>query len=221
MSVALWDDVPATWREELAHVRSHIDNIDTLLREDQSRGLRFNPRPDRIFRCLELKPVDVQVIIVGQDPYPRSEHATGLAFSVPSATSPLPPTLKNILKELAGDSGQSSALTGDLTKWHQQGVLLLNRILTTTAGSSLAHATYGWQAVTEAIIEAVVARHPEVVAVLWGAAAQEIQHIFNPQSVIATPHPSPLSAYRGFFGSRPFSQVNNILERQGRQAISW
>ena len=157
-------------------------------------------------------------MIFGQDPYPTKGHANGLAFSVNSSISPLPPSLRNIFAELATDCGVER-LDGDLTDWFDQGVLLVNRVLSTEAGTSLAHADFGWNEITETVAQELGNR--DVVAILWGKNAGELSEFFRPEWRIESVHPSPLSAYRGFFGSKPFSRCNDILLSNNMRAIDW
>ena len=154
--------------------------------------------------------------IVGQDPYPTPGHAHGLAFSVPAEVRPLPKSLQNIFKELADDVGGAPS-SGDLTPWVDQGVLLLNRVLTVRAGQPGSHRGRGWEALTEAILRATA---PTVV-ILWGNDAQTAAPFFPDATVITSAHPSPLSAHRGFFGSRPFRRANTALQAKGQQPIAW
>lgn len=217
--MTLWDLLPQPWQPGLSQVRQQIERIDLKLTEIGYPDV--NPQKDQIFAALELPPQDVRVIIVGQDPYPNRYHAMGLAFSVPGDTKPLPPTLRNILRELQDDIPSAQIRSGDLSHWRSQGVLLLNRILTTTTGESLSHEALGWQIVTEAILKVVIEDNPEVIGVLWGNYAQETAHFFAPDCLITSVHPSPLSAHRGFFGSRPFSRVNTLLVERGHSPIHW
>ena len=217
----LWDLIPANWQKLLAHEQDSLAHIGQHLGKAQSQGAVIAPKVDHIFRVLDLDAPDVSVIIVGQDPYPTQGHATGLAFSVPENTQPLPPTLKNILMEVRDDIGQTQCETGDLTAWHQQGVFLLNRVLTTEVGSAAAHVQIGWQRVTQTIIELIVTVNPQVIGVLWGNQAKDVQNLFSEQQVLQSVHPSPLSAYRGFIGSKPFSRVNEMLDATGRSSIIW
>ena len=159
----------------------------------------------------------IKCVIVGQDPYPTKGNAHGLAFSVPPSVSKIPASLKNIFTELESDLGISTPKHGDLTPWVSQGVLLLNRVLTTQVGQSDAHKGLGWQVITEAIASAAANQNP--VAVLWGKQAQELGDLFSLK--VESVHPSPLSAYRGFFGSKPFSQVNAMLKDTHRTEIDW
>ena len=216
----LWEQVPLAWREPLRAQAAQIDAIGALL-SGPSAAAAVLPAADRVFRALQVAPQDVRVVIVGQDPYPNPDHACGLAFSVPAGTQPLPPSLRNILDEVRDDCGSTQCADGDLQAWVDQGVLLLNRSLTVAAGSPGSHVALGWRVVTQAIIDAVVAIDPLVVAVLWGTAAQELVVRFSANSVIASAHPSPLSAYRGFRGSRPFSRANAMLQRRALPPIRW
>jgi uracil-DNA glycosylase len=160
-----------------------------------------------------------KVLIVGQDPYPGFEHAMGLSFSVPAEVRKIPPTLLNIFKELQSDLEVSQPLDGDLTHWHEQGVLLLNRTLTCELGASNTHTNLGWSQITDRCAQVLGERG--VIAILWGKSAMELDKFFARDKVIAGAHPSPLSAYRGFFGSKPFSTVNKMLERDGKSGITW
>jgi uracil-DNA glycosylase len=216
----LWQEVPAAWREVLQPVAPDIARIGTKLRADASRE-RTLPMPQQVFRALQVPPQQVRVVILGQDPYPNAEHACGLAFSVPAGVRPLPPSLRNILDEVRADCGGTVIENGDLQPWVNQGVLLLNRTLTVAAGLSNSHHALGWSAVTDAVLKGVVACDPNVVAILWGATAQRTAHLFAPASVVASAHPSPLSAHRGFIGSRPFSRANTILRQRQQPPIRW
>lgn len=179
------------------------------------------PPPHHVFRALQTPPDRVKVIIIGQDPYPTPGHATGLAFSVPDGVWPLPPTLKNIMRELVADTGIIPPRHGNLASWHRQGVLLLNRHLTTVAGSPGAHQGLGWAAITDDIVAALAAQNPHRVAILWGREAESVRGLLGDIPAIVCAHPSPLSAFRGFFGSRPFSRANEYLERMGLAPIDW
>jgi uracil-DNA glycosylase len=213
----LWSAVPPAWRDPLQAVHRDIARIG----EELARECSVIPAQSQIFRALDLAPVQVRVVILGQDPYPNPDHACGLAFSVPPGTRPLPPSLRNILAEVVADVGSSEVTDGDLSPWMSQGVLLLNRTLTTRSGSSNAHVDVGWKHVTECVVDAVVTVNPRVPAVLWGSAAQHLSAKFDENSIVSSAHPSPLSAYRGFFGSKPFSHVNAILQRNQQAPIRW
>jgi uracil-DNA glycosylase len=183
-----------------------------------SKG-QYIPAIDRIFAPLSVAIDEVKVVIVGQDPYPNAEYADGFAFSVRPEVSPCPASLINIFKELESDLGTPMPTDGNLERWALQGVLLINRTLTTIPGESHAHQKSGWMAITEVIICEVASRG--AVAILWGGNAQQMSDYFDASRVIKSAHPSPLSAYRGFFGSKPFSQSNSMLEQIGKTKISW
>jgi len=175
------------------------------------------PSYDSIFRAFETDLSAIRCVIVGQDPYPTPGNAMGLAFSTPPSVKKIPQSLKNIFEELESDQGIASPTTGDLSRWSGSGVLLLNRVLTTRQGESNAHVDIGWQRITDHIAAELGKR--DVVAVLWGRQAQELSSYFTYK--VESVHPSPLSAYRGFFGSKPFTQVNQLLISQGREPIDW
>jgi uracil-DNA glycosylase len=181
------------------------------------QGSSIAPAKDQIFAALEVPLTEVRCVIVGQDPYPTAGNAHGLAFSIPDEVRKIPASLQNIFKELHTDLGLAIPQSGNLEKWRDQGVLLLNRILTTEVGRSNAHGNLGWQEITKSIAEA--AANQNAVAILWGKEAQALAPVFKES--ISSVHPSPLSAYRGFFGSKPFSKVNEALMRIGREPIDW
>jgi uracil-DNA glycosylase len=183
-----------------------------------SKG-QYIPAIDRIFAPLSVAIDEVKVVIVGQDPYPNAEYADGFAFSVRPEVSPCPASLINIFKELESDLGTPMPTDGNLERWALQGVLLINRTLTTIPGESHAHQKSGWMAITEVIICEVASRG--AVAILWGGNAQQMSDYFESSRVIKSAHPSPLSAYRGFFGSRPFSRANEVLVSRGASPIIW
>ena len=176
------------------------------------------PDFSNVFRCLTRPIGSTKVVIFGQDPYPSKGHAHGLAFSVDQSVSPLPPSLRNIFTELSTDIGITRT-SGDLSNWFDQGVLLVNRVLTTETGTSFAHANFGWQQITNSVAQEL-GKH-ELVAILWGKSAGELAPYFRPEWRIESVHPSPLSAYRGFFGSKPFSRCNEILSRCGQTPVKW
>ena len=196
-------------------------NLQTFLDARYAEGAIYPPR-DRVYTALRLTPPEaVRAVIVGQDPYIRPGQAQGLAFSVPP-DEPLPPSLQNIYRELRDDLG-GAPIGGCLFPWALQGVLLLNAVLTVEAGQSNSHQGQGWEAFTDSVFRHLGARERPLAFILWGAPAQrKAALVTNPAHlVLKAPHPSPLSAHRGFFGSRPFSQVNRFLERQGDEAIAW
>lgn len=209
----LFDQLHPQWQSELKQHKDLIQKIETFV---QNREI--TPVHDLVFRALD-KPIDsTRVVIFGQDPYPKKGHAHGLAFSVDSEVAPLPASLRNIFKELHSDVGINRS-KGDLSDWTDQGVMLINRVLTTDIGKSLAHVNLGWQEVTNSV--ALTLGKRGALAVLWGNSALELKKFFPENDVITSAHPSPLSAYRGFFGSKPFSKVNDKLVTKGYSAISW
>ena len=213
MPAPLFDQLHPEWQEELERHKDLIDSVDLFLRKRE-----IAPSHDLVFRALSNPIASTKVVIFGQDPYPTQGHAHGLAFSVEASVSPLPPSLRNIYKELYSDLAILRTL-GDLGDWQEQGVMLINRILSTEVGQSMAHSKLGWQEVTETVAQALGKRN--VIAVLWGKTALELKKYFNPEDVVSSVHPSPLSAHRGFFGSSPFSQVNAKLVAKGFQEITW
>jgi uracil-DNA glycosylase len=186
--------------------------------EERLLNIDCAPEFENVFRTLSRSIESSRVVIFGQDPYPSKGHANGLAFSVNKSVSPLPPSLRNIFTELATDVGVER-LDGDLTDWFNQGVLLVNRVLSTEVGASLAHSDFGWEEVTQSIARELGKR--EVVAILWGKNAGELSSFFPAERRIESVHPSPLSAYRGFFGSKPFSRCNQILLSNNQSVINW
>lgn len=204
--------VHSSWDPVLEPHKSRIESILLSLKDEE-----IAPAPDEIFRALDVAVDDVKCVILGQDPYPTKGNAHGLAFSVPEAVTRIPASLKNIFRELENDMNIVIPERGDLSPWLSQGVLLLNRVLTTEVGKSNAHARIGWQRITQSIIEEVAKREP--VAILWGNSAQEMSQYFRFK--VESVHPSPLSAYRGFFGSKPFSRVNEFLRQSNRSEINW
>ncbi len=190
-----------------------IEEIDLFIQDK-----KISPNYEFVFRALSTPLEDTRVVIFGQDPYPTKGHAHGLAFSVDSEVSPLPASLRNIFKELESDL-KITRSTGDLSDWSHQGVMLINRILTTQTGVSLAHENLGWQKITETVAQVLGQRG--VIAVLWGGTAQGLRKFFQDENVISSVHPSPLSAYRGFFGSKPFSRINEKLLAKGEVPITW
>ena len=202
--------IPPAWRE--------IVGLDRLRQISKEIGSDFIPAPKLIFRSLECAPSDVKVVIVGQDPYPNPQHAMGLAFSVPAEIKVLPASLKNIYKELKADLGVIRE-NGDLSGWSEQGVLLLNMSLTVLPNQTGSHSKIGWQVITQQIISDVAKRG--ALAVLWGREAQLMSKYFAQEDQFTAPHPSPLSVYRGFYGSKPFSNVNRRLEEKGLTPIKW
>lgn len=215
----LFDSIPETWKPILKAQEPAIKAIASQLDAIPSDVKVFPPR-DKIWSALEYtNPSSVRVIILGQDPYPTEGNAHGLAFSVESNIKPLPASLKNIFKELESDLSVTPPTHGSLVEWAKQGVLLLNTILTVKEGSPLSHSKLGWEPITDTILQAVA---KQSIIVLWGKVAQDKKKHFPPDcNFIEAPHPSPLSAHRGFFGSRPFSKINEALAAKGQTAINW
>ena len=204
--------VHSSWSPVFKPIEDLISQILTRIEGEETA-----PPREYIFNAFSGDLESVRCVIIGQDPYPTPGSAMGLAFSVPRSVERIPQSLKNIFTELEADMGISQPSHGDLTRWMNSGVLLLNRVLTTHPGESDAHKSIGWQNVTNHIAAELGKR--DVVAILWGKQAQELSRYFK-YSVVSV-HPSPLRAYRGFFGSKPFSQVNEILTRSGRTPINW
>ena len=213
MPAPLFDQLHPEWQKELERHQDLIEDIDTFV-----QGREIAPSYDLILRALTRSIDSTRVVVFGQDPYPTKGHAHGLAFSVEASVSPFPASLRNVYKELHNDLGISRT-NGDLSDWAEQGVMLINRILSTDVGRSMAHSKLGWQEVTETVAQTLGKK--DVVAVLWGNTALELKHFFRPDDVVSSVHPSPLSAHRGFFGSSPFSQVNAKLVAKGYKEIAW
>ena len=178
----------------------------------------FLPERENLFRAFDIPFDDVRVLIVGQDPYPTPGHAMGLAFST---SGPIPRSLANIYKELNDDLGIPTPDHGDLSSWQDQGVMLLNRVLTVAPGQPGSHRGIGWEEITEKAITSLAKRDQPLVAILWGADARKTRKFLGDTPVIESAHPSPLSARRGFFGSQPFSRTNALLQAQGAEPIDW
>ena len=213
--------VAPDWAEALAPVDDTIAAMGGFLREELAAGRTYLPAGDRILRAFERPLSDVRVLVVGQDPYPTPGHAVGLSFSVAPEVRPLPRSLVNIFRELYDDLGVGPPTNGDLTPWADAGVLLLNRVLTVAPGAAGSHRGRGWEGVTECAIKALAARGGPLAAILWGRDAQGLKSMLGGIPWVESPHPSPLSASRGFFGSRPFSRVNDLLVRQGGAPLDW
>ena len=209
----LFEQLHPQWQVELGSHKALIESIDSFI-----TNRSVTPDYNVIFRALSQPIESTRVVIFGQDPYPTKGHAHGLAFSIDSSITNLPASLRNIYKELFSDLGITRT-HGDLSDWADQGVMLINRVLSTEIGKSLAHEKLGWQEITERVAQVLGER--DVIAVLWGSAALPLKPFFHEQSVITSVHPSPLSAYRGFFGSSPFSQVNAKLRSKGLKEINW
>ncbi|MBB1032305.1 uracil-DNA glycosylase [Dietzia sp. SLG310A2-38A2] len=218
---ALGEVVDPGWASALAPVEDRIHHMGDFLREEDSAGRGYLPEGDRILRAFTQPFDDVRVLIVGQDPYPTPGHAVGLSFAVDGHVRPLPRSLVNIYREYSDDLGLSAPRHGDLSSWAGSGILLLNRVLTVTPGQPASHRGKGWEEVTGRAIEALVERGRPLVAILWGRQAQSLAPMLGDTPVIASAHPSPLSASRGFFGSRPFSRANDELHGLGVDRVDW
>ncbi len=212
--------VHPSWIPVLEGLSVDLAAIDARLRADVAAGIEVLPRREHRLRALAT-PVDaVRVLVVGQDPYPTPGHAVGLSFSVAPGVRPLPGSLRNILRELRDDVGVG-AVDGDLSPWAAQGVLLLNRVLTVAAGTSGSHRRIGWERVTDRVVDTLAARGTPPVSLLWGLDAQALAPRLDAAATVTGVHPSPLSASRGFFGSRPFSAVDAALAARGAPPVDW
>lgn len=214
------------WADALTPVHEQISRMGEMLRGELAEGRSYLPSGENVLRAFTRPFDDVRVLIVGQDPYPTPGHAVGLSFSVAPDVSPVPRSLANIFREYSDDLGFPTPSNGDLTPWADQGVLLLNRVLTVQPGLPASHRRRGWEAITEQAIRAVVARNGDgdsagLVAILWGRDARTLKPMLGDTACIESAHPSPLSASRGFFGSRPFSRTNELLVAGGHRPVDW
>ncbi|WP_253829058.1 uracil-DNA glycosylase [Prauserella aidingensis] len=215
------DVVEAGWAEALAPVADTIGAMGEFLRAEIAAGRTYLPSGEHILRAFQQPLADVRVLIVGQDPYPTPGHPIGLCFAVAPDVRPLPKSLVNIYKEYCEDLGHPMPSNGDLTPWTRQGVLLLNRSLTVQPGKPNSHQGKGWEQVTEQAIRALAARDQPLVAILWGSNARKLKPLIGAERCVESVHPSPLSAHNGFFGSRPFSRANELLQAQGADPVDW
>lgn len=209
------------WAQALAPIESNLAELGRFLNAERSEGHRVLPAGDRILAAFQRPLAEVRVLIVGQDPYPTPGHPIGLSFATAPDVRPIPRSLQNMYRELHDDLAIEPVAHGDLTAWADNGVMLLNRVLTVRAGAPASHRRKGWETVTECAIRALVARGGPLVAVLWGNDARGLAPMLGEVPRIESAHPSPLSASRGFFGSRPFSRANAALEAQGAQPVDW
>lgn len=209
------------WAEALVPVEPAIRRMGDFLRDEVAAGRDYLPSGAHVLRAFSRPLADVKVLIVGQDPYPTPGHAVGLSFSVAPHVRPLPRSLQNIFAELKSDYDIEPSRSGDLSPWFEQGVLLLNRVLTVQPGESNSHKGKGWEEVTSCAIDALARRGGPLVAILWGRDAQSLSPALAGVPIIASAHPSPMSADRGFFGSRPFSRANAALIEAGAEPIDW
>ena len=213
--------VAPDWAQALAPVQPRIEQLGDWLRAESAAGRPYLPAGPNVLRAFTAPLADVRVLVLGQDPYPTPGHAIGLSFAVEKSVRPIPRSLDNIYRELRDDLGVDTPVHGDLSAWAAQGVMLLNRVLTVRAGTSGSHRGQGWEEVTTRAVEALAARGGPLVALLWGRDAQSAAPLLGDVPVIASAHPSPLSARTGFFGSRPFSRANSLLAEQGAPPIDW
>ena len=215
------------WARALEPVAGQVAQMGEFLRAEIAAGQHYLPAGQNVLRAFTFPFDQVRVLIVGQDPYPTPGHAVGLSFSVSPRTRPIPRSLVNIYRELEADLGVPARVHGDLSAWADQGVLLLNRVMTVRAGSAGSHRGKGWEKITTASVSAVAQRRNHdgsrmpLVAVLWGKDAESVRPLLDGAPAVASAHPSPLSASRGFFGSRPFSRVNDLLAGQGALGVTW
>lgn len=209
------------WAEALSPVAPVVASMGEFLRAEVAAGRGYLPDGTDVLKAFTRPLAQVRVLIVGQDPYPTPGHPMGLSFSVAPGVRPLPRSLQNIYAELESDLGIPPAASGDLTPWFERGVLLLNRCLTVAPGQPASHRGKGWEQVTDRAIEVLSERGGPLVAILWGRDAQSLQPRLGGIPAITSTHPSPLSASRGFFGSKPFSRANAALESQGGEPIDW
>ena len=209
------------WATVLEPVADRIHSMGDFLREENASGRGYLPAGNDVLRAFTYPFDEVKVIIVGQDPYPTPGHAMGLSFSTAPGVRPLPRSLVNIFKEYSSDLGLPMPEDGDLTPWSEQGVALFNRVLSVQPGKAGSHRGRGWEDVTEHALRALAGRGKPLVAILWGRDAQNTQKFLGDTACICSPHPSPLSAARGFFGSKPFSHANGLLVQQGAEPVNW
>lgn len=213
--------VHPSWADALQPVAADVARMGEFLRAEVAAGRPYLPEGKNVLRAFTQPMDEVKVLLLGQDPYPTPGHPIGLCFAVERHVRPIPRSLQNIYQELRSDLGIETPQHGDLSAWTRQGVLLLNRVLTVQVGQPGSHRGKGWEAVTECAIRALAARGTPLVAILWGRDAGTARPMLGSTPVVASAHPSPLSASSGFFGSRPFSKVNALLEQQGAEPVDW
>ena len=221
MAEPLRNIIDPGWADALEPVAGRITEMGEFLRAEIAAGRRYLPAGENVLRAFKQPLADVRVLIVGQDPYPTPGHPVGLSFSVAPDVKRLPPSLVNIFKEYSEDLGYPSPSCGDLTPWTERGVLLLNRVLTVAPKAPGSHRGKGWEEVTEQAIRALAARGGPLVAILWGRDARTLVPLLDGIPCIESAHPSPYSAASGFFGSRPFSRANQMLEQSGSEPVDW
>lgn len=213
--------IDAGWAAALEPVEERIHELGGFLRNEVRAGRGYLPAGEDVLRAFRYPLDAVRVLVVGQDPYPTPGHPIGLAFAVERHVRPLPRSLANVYAELRADLGVPTPAHGDITGWSEQGVMLLNRVLSVRPGAPGSHRGRGWEAVTEHAIRTLVARDAPLVAILWGRDAARLRPLLGDTPVVESAHPSPLSANRGFFGSHPFSRTNALLTEQGASPVHW
>jgi uracil-DNA glycosylase len=222
MTEPLRNIIDPGWAGALEPVEDQIAAMGEFLRAEIAAGRKYLPAGENVLRAFKQPFEAVRVLIVGQDPYPTPGNAIGLSFSVAPGVRRLPPSLLNIFTEYSNDLGYPKPASGDLTPWSERGVLLLNRVLTVQPGQPGSHRGKGWEQVTEQAIRALAARKTEpMVAILWGRDARTLVPLLGDVPCIESAHPSPNSAHNGFFGTRPFSRANHLLEQQGADPVDW
>ncbi len=222
MAEPLRNIIDPGWADALEPVADRIAAMGDFLRAEVAAGRRYLPAGENVLRAFKQPFAGVRVLIVGQDPYPTPGHAVGFSFSVAPEVKRLPGSLVNIFREYSDDLGYPTPTTGDLTPWTERGVLLLNRVLTVQPGKPGSHRGNGWEEVTEQAIRALAARQTEpLVAILWGRDARTLVPLLQGIPAVESAHPSPYSAANGFFGSRPFSRANQLLEQEDAEPVGW
>src|SRR5690625_476378 len=223
MTVSVWHDIHPAARPILPPVAARRGSLLDPPQSRREAGEPIEPQPENVLRAFHMPFDEVKVLIVGQDPYPTPGHAVGLSFAMHPQVRPIARSLVNIFAEREDDLGIPPASSGDLSAWEAQGVMLLNRVLTVTAYEASSHRNIGWEEITDVVIQALAKREQPLVAMLWGSQARSLSRWFTAPAtlVLESAHPSPLSARRGFFGSKPFSQTNEFLEKQGLTPIDW
>ena len=223
MTFSAWPDIDSSWYPVLAPVEEQLHQLMHQLQARRDDGERIEPPPEQVLRVFRMPLSAVKVLVVGQDPYPTPGHAVGLSFALAPDVRPIARSLTNIFIERQDDLGIPPAASGDLSAWEAQGVFLLNRILTVSAHAAGSHRKLGWEVITEAVVQALATRSTPLAVMLWGAQARSLAPMFTASNtlVIESAHPSPLSARRGFFGSKPFSRTNTFLTELGMEPIDW
>lgn len=223
MSFSMWPDIDPSWYPVLDPVADQLEHVVSQIESRRDAGEHIEPQPNNVLRVFRMPFDEIKVLIVGQDPYPTPGHAVGLSFAMDPHVRPIARSLTNIFAERQDDLGIEPASSGDLSAWEAQGVFLLNRVLTVTAYDAGSHRGLGWEAITETVVRALAGRETPLAVILWGGQARTLASFFTaPHTlVIESAHPSPLSAKRGFFGSKPFSRTNSFLTDNGLEPIDW